>query len=69
MALALNKELLDIQEDYRVQIHSKPNTWHDNNIQTEFYLRVCFTACMKILNIEEYSLLESVSEMVLMANF
>ena len=30
---ASKKQILDIQETYKVWIHSKTRTWHDNNIQ------------------------------------
>ena len=34
IAPASNKELLDIQANYRVWIHSETRTWHDNNMQS-----------------------------------
>ena len=37
MTPASNKEFLDIQANYTVQIHSKPRTWHDNNIQSDIF--------------------------------
>ena len=33
MAPASNKEVLDIQANYRVQIHSETRRWHENNMQ------------------------------------
>ena len=35
MAPASRKEFLDIQANYKVQIHSETPTWHDNNIQSD----------------------------------
>ena len=36
IAPALIKEFLDIQANYRVQIHSETCAWHDNNIETHY---------------------------------
>ena len=38
MAPASSKEFLDIQANYRVQIHFESLTWHDNNVHTIIYV-------------------------------
>ena len=43
MVPTLRKELLDIQANYRVWIHSETRTWHDNNMQSiKTFTTQCF---------------------------
>ena len=40
---ASSKEFLDIQANYKVQIHSETRTWHDNNSQSKnFFIQLSY---------------------------
>ena len=49
MTPASSKELLDIQANYRVCIHSDTRTWHDNNIQSNAPYRWAITIIWPVL--------------------